>query len=384
MENTNIPKIIILALISPIIILFLLFAFGLSRVDAQSLTFTRPRLIRISSNYDPLNESALKVACADTLTCGSLTGNTGEHFTHIIYRINQNDQDVSISTLPQGTYKISLGFTIRTSAYQDASSIINGDFNLRIFTTNGSSYQNATCDTTPKFTADNYPDSSNRIEITYTCDEIKNTRNDITFFGLTLYTDQWNTYTFISSNLKFIDNTDPNQSVIDNQNQNTQDIINNQNQNTQDIIDNNNSNTDKITDAIEESNKQQQETNDFLKDDTNPDLNAFNNYAGWLPPGPLDSILNLPLSLLNNLTNLFSGGSCSGITLPIPYLNKNFYLPCLSSIYSQINGLNIAINTLFLPIVGYLLFKYLSSLYVWVENTLMLKDSNYMAKWGGV
>lgn len=53
--------------------------------------------------------------------------------------------------------------------------------------------------------------------------------------------------------------------------------------------------------------------------------------VGWLPPGPVDSIINLPLNLFNALTNVLSG-TCQGVTLTLPFVNQTLTLPCFDSL----------------------------------------------------
>lgn len=145
-------------------------------------------------------------------------------------------------------------------------------------------------------------------------------------------------------------------------------IINNQTQNTQDIINNNNQNTDKIIDKLSES---------------NVDTSGLNNSVGWLPTGPVDSILNLPLNMLNGLNNSLSK-SCAPLNVNLPYVNKNVQIPCLNTIYDQIDGL----NTFYTWIGGIfsvlILYKYLLSLYKWVDDTLTFRENNHIDNWGGV
>lgn len=48
----------------------------------------------------------------------------------------------------------------------------------------------------------------------------------------------------------------------------------------------------------------------------------------------LTSIITAPLNLISSLTSK----TCSNLVLPLPYVNKNLTLPCLSTIYSQFFG----------------------------------------------
>lgn len=154
-------------------------------------------------------------------------------------------------------------------------------------------------------------------------------------------------------------------------------IINNDNKNTQDIIDNNKENTDKIVDS-------QEEIKDAITDDTPPNLSGLEDSAGWLPAGPVDSILNLPISLLNNLTDNL-GGSCQPANLTVPFINKEIILPCMSEIYEEI-GISSWINTIGTIASAFIAYYYLLELYKWVDNVLTIRENtwNDVDQWGGI
>lgn len=154
--------------------------------------------------------------------------------------------------------------------------------------------------------------------------------------------------------------------------------------NNQDIINNANNNQGQTNQRLDEVNDNLSDINDALTDSSAPDMGALNDTAGWLPPGPLDSIINLPLTIINSLTNLFSGGQCQPVQITLPFVNKTGELPCLNSLYEDINGLNVLFNVIFGAIGGYILYKYLVNLYVWVEKAIMMKETGYMNDWGGV
>lgn len=141
---------------------------------------------------------------------------------------------------------------------------------------------------------------------------------------------------------------------------------------------------------LDDVNKNQQETNKKLDDvkgaitsEDGPKLDGLNNSAGWLPDGPLDSILNLPLSLLQNLSTNLSK-TCQPVSLPLPYVDKTIELPCVSTIYAQIDGLNVWLNTIGIIASAFILFFYLVRLEKWVDDTLTLRENNYIDNWGGI
>lgn len=113
------------------------------------------------------------------------------------------------------------------------------------------------------------------------------------------------------------------------------------------------------------------------------DLSALENSAGWLPAGPVDSILNLPLSLLNNVSSNLSK-SCQPVIVNLPFIDKSFTLPCLNNIYSQIGNLSTWINTIGIIASAFILFSYFMKLYKWVDDTLTFRENNYLDNWGGV
>lgn len=155
------------------------------------------------------------------------------------------------------------------------------------------------------------------------------------------------------------------------------------------IIDQNNTiinQNDETNNKINELNETQKETNQKLDNinnsltDSSPiSLDKLNDTTGWLPAGPVDSILNLPLSLLNNLsTNL--NKQCTPISLTIPFIDKNnqLVLPCLANTLSEnIDGFDTFYSWLGLIVSCLLLYRYLMSLYVWVDNVLMLRLEMY-------
>lgn len=153
--------------------------------------------------------------------------------------------------------------------------------------------------------------------------------------------------------------------------------------NNQDIINNANNNQGQTNQRLDEVNDNLSDINDSLTDSSPPDMDALADTAGWLPPGPLDTVLNLPLTILNALTNIFNN-SCESAILPLPFVNKNIELPCIQSLYGQINGLDSFLNWVTIPLGAYILFKYFMHLYEWVDKTLTFRENNYIDNWGGV
>ena len=138
-----------------------------------------------------------------------------------------------------------------------------------------------------------------------------------------------------------------------------------------------------INNSINDLNGSVNDVNNTLKDESGPNTDALQNSSGWLPAGPLDSLINLPLSLLNNLTTNMSK-SCQPVNLPLPFIDKNLQLPCVNTIYSQIDGLSVWINSVSIIAAAFILFHYLMGLYKWVDDTLSFRENNYIDNWTGV
>lgn len=122
--------------------------------------------------------------------------------------------------------------------------------------------------------------------------------------------------------------------------------------------------------------------NDAITDPSSPNLDGLGDSSGWLPPGPVDSIINLPLSLFNNINDNLSK-SCQPVNLPLPFVDKTIQLPCLNTIYEQIDGLSDWINTIGTIAAAFILYNYFIKLYQWVDDTLNFRENTWQ-DWGGV
>lgn len=135
---------------------------------------------------------------------------------------------------------------------------------------------------------------------------------------------------------------------------------------------------------IDNSNKTNQNLEDIESSITSeeaPNLDALEDSAGWLPPGPVDSILNLPLSLFNNLSSALSN-TCQPVQATLPFINTSITLPCISSLYEQI-GIQSFLNWVGVVVGCIILYNYFIALYKWVDDTLTFRE-NTMPDWGGV
>lgn len=139
---------------------------------------------------------------------------------------------------------------------------------------------------------------------------------------------------------------------------------------------------DETNDKLDETNNQLGDLNNNITDDSVPDIDGLGDSAGWLPPGPLDSVLNLPLSLFNSLTTNLNK-SCSAISIPLPYVKKNLTIPCINSLYEKI-GVSTFITWLGVVVSGFMLYTYLLKLYKWIEDRISLNETHSVDNWGGL
>lgn len=216
---------------------------------------------------------------------------------------------------------------------------------------------------------------TNQLDLTLECPIVKTSsvlsvifiRGNDTSQGYPFRIDINPNYTF-----QYDDTSQGIQGVIQEQ-QNTNSAINNQTQTIQET-----SNQTQQT-IKEEVNK----TIETITDSSSPDLNGTldnNTIAGWLPAGPIDSIVTLPLTLLNSLFNAM-GGTCADLTVPLPFVNKDLSIPCMSRVYNDMS-FGSFFNWIGIVASAFILYKYLLRLYKWIDATLTLRE-NTQVDWGG-
>ena len=128
----------------------------------------------------------------------------------------------------------------------------------------------------------------------------------------------------------------------------------------------------KIIEQQQQMNQKLDDINSSITNDSPISMDKLGNTAGWLPAGPVDSILTLPLSLMNSLTTSFNGQS-RPLNIDVPYINRQVEIPCLSTIFNQIEGLPNFWSWVGAIAGCLILYKYLLNLYAWVDNVLMLR-----------
>ena len=148
--------------------------------------------------------------------------------------------------------------------------------------------------------------------------------------------------------------------------------------------------SDKIcTNKLDEQNKTSKGIFGKLKDLFNwltnkddADVSGAGNVAGWLPPGPLDSLINLPLTMLTNINSSLNK-TCSPLEVNLPYVNKTVEIPCLNTIFNQITGLNSFWTWVGMIGSVLILYRYLINLYNYYDKLTDLQ-ANFISDWGSV
>ena len=146
-----------------------------------------------------------------------------------------------------------------------------------------------------------------------------------------------------------------------------------------------NSNINQTNNKLDSANNKLDSANnklDSILDTSSPDLGGLSNSSTWLPQGPVDSIIMLPLNFINTLVSKI-GSTCSPVNLPIPFVdNKYLTLPCMSTVFSEIENFSTLYNLI--GVIGsvYLLYNYLLKFYKWIDDTLSFRENNWQ-DWGG-
>lgn len=128
---------------------------------------------------------------------------------------------------------------------------------------------------------------------------------------------------------------------------------------------------------LEEQKKQteeQKKQTDFITSDENPDtdISSLGNVTGIFPPGPVDSLLNIPFMFLSVVTSSF-GGVCRPIEGTFVF-DSTLTIPCFSEIiYSNVpDTLMVFINLI--P-TAFILIKYFKYLYKKVDRAVSMETT---------
>ena len=134
-----------------------------------------------------------------------------------------------------------------------------------------------------------------------------------------------------------------------------------------------------VTDVKEETKK----TNDTITDTSSPDTEeSINEWSEKMIDNPLEAVVMLPLTILNSIKNSLSG-TCSALNVPVPFINENISIPCISTIFAQIEGVTEFWNSIGTIVSALMLYQYLIYLYNWIDDTISLKTKR-MHGWGSV
>lgn len=122
-----------------------------------------------------------------------------------------------------------------------------------------------------------------------------------------------------------------------------------------------------INDSINSTNSKLDEVNGSINNSdvsgANSDLNNFTENELFKDNTGILAIIQAPINMLNSITS----ATCSPLSLPIPYLNVNLDIPCLSTIFAKhissefLTLLKLAIN-------GFIIYKVLCSLAMDIHN----------------
>ena len=111
---------------------------------------------------------------------------------------------------------------------------------------------------------------------------------------------------------------------------------------------------------------------DDIMDPSLPDTEGYGDMAGWLPAGPLDSILTLPFTLINSIS-ANANETCAPYKLP--FLNNTFIeLPCVGDYLANDSPFSSIISHFDPFIACYFLYKLLISTYKDIKRVLDMKN----------
>lgn len=118
-------------------------------------------------------------------------------------------------------------------------------------------------------------------------------------------------------------------------------------------------------------------------DPDNVNSSVIGSATGWLPPGPLDSLLTLPIRWLN----LFVGytDTCSPPTFPLPYSNETISPPCFKQDNLTQIGFRATYEAFGVIAGGILGYFYFNWLFKTVNRIIfMIGKTDFQTWWGGL
>lgn len=137
------------------------------------------------------------------------------------------------------------------------------------------------------------------------------------------------------------------------------------------------------TNKIDSVNDSINDLNDSINDTSSPDTeSAISSWADKMIDNPLADVLLLPLTVLNSIQSALQG-TCSSLELTVPFIDYDVSIPCISTIFAQIDGLIPLWNSIGTIVSAIMLYQYLIYLYNWIDDTISLKTKR-MQGWGSV
>lgn len=118
-----------------------------------------------------------------------------------------------------------------------------------------------------------------------------------------------------------------------------------------------------VTSAVQQQTQATQNINDSINNDnvTTSDADDFKNNQAFTDSTGLESVINLPLNMVNSLSN-----ECQPIQIHIPYIETDATIPCMSTIYrSKFNSLYTLVK---LVVNGFLVYRILLKVYELVHE----------------
>lgn len=141
----------------------------------------------------------------------------------------------------------------------------------------------------------------------------------------------------------------------------------------------------KQTAEAEKQTQIQDEQKNFVTDTSTPEVSDIANSntipsAGLLPDGPLDSILLLPVNILNSIIQSF-GGTCKPVIAPLPFVgDQDLVFPCFSDTFytGKFAPLATAIGGV---ASAFILYGYFKHLYKKVDRAVSMETTDE-DEWG--
>lgn len=134
---------------------------------------------------------------------------------------------------------------------------------------------------------------------------------------------------------------------------------------------------------IDKTNDKLEDINSTLNDDTEPnsDISSLGGVSGYLPEGPVDSLLNIPNYFLSTTISSL-GGTCTPFTGKFVF-DTDLSLPCFGDTFYQNDGTISSALMTFIDLIPstFILIKYFKHLYKKVDRAVSM-ETNSDDEWG--